>query len=705
MQDCNLYELRDNERFVFHLEGNDIDVECIVGDPQFHPNTRDVFKYKCEFGMLTSIVDHIVNGTDGSEVMHKYLGSEGKLTIMDGKATDYSGRIFSKLERAVLTHETFDGFVEPSIGTVWRFQKVKANLLQSKIPFTAYYIAPSGYPNCDDRELWKFNMRREEINRECVKAGMTYFEKIVTWDTIPERCKLYFGSLGWKINELGLTGIGLEMNPDMAAVLNLSMIDCTEHELFRKIKYVKNNWVFEMKYFDEPIDFRIHGADYMRLHALPYDSSHSIFNVVTNKMLKRVFDVRETDDLFFGHCSRRIIVPKITSIVSQFKSGTLYKFGCCVINNEEVICDILAPAFDLTTRTKILRKMGYYRPEYSGKGDFTVLSSIGSCYLNFVAKSDNTARLAKYNCGNLDFPSAWYYTGSKWKLRAYPDAIRAKIGNLLVCELNLIDYNSSAIDVEDARCIVDDECFVLIGEGAKFVRFKFSFVREHKPVKKEGKWHTYVNDVWTSVPVSEYYDANLIVKQRRRVPTEKKIDAKSPQEFFVAGSQTLIYFEDPKGVEMIEMRAPKLEMSRLIVTIKKKHDIYGNDISIMCSDSASKITTYDDCKVFTFSCEHDAFVFFKANNAFRTCIWYGDLRKGYEFPDPMAKGSILVPKLKLFIDSSLFSFPLAIKDILSFDSAYDPVGNYFAESSGQNAYDVYDFDEDIFEGNTEYLIS
>jgi len=40
---------------VFTTENNTIHAQRIIGDPQIHENTSEVYKYTCEFGLLMEL--------------------------------------------------------------------------------------------------------------------------------------------------------------------------------------------------------------------------------------------------------------------------------------------------------------------------------------------------------------------------------------------------------------------------------------------------------------------------------------------------------------------------------------------------------------------------------------------------------------------------------------------------------------------------
>jgi len=399
-----------------------------------------------------------------------------------------------------------------------------------------------------------------------------------------------------------------------------------------------------MVYYDVPVVYRYHGVDYLRSHKLPYELGYSLFNVVSSSDLNLIGSVRSSEDLIFAHCSRRVLVPRITHYVYESIGNTLYKFLYTVIDNREVVCDIAEPVYELSTRRKILRRLKGDNAVYDGKGDFTVLSSISSAYVNISVGSGIECR--RYMCQSLDYPSAWMNTGKVWVLRAYPTAIRLR-------------YDK-----------VNDDGSV---DG--------NVIRD----KIKGSWCHVVGDKYVKIPPSDLYDDELCMKFR--------FGNNSPNYYYVSGNKTIVYFESDDGMPLVKVQVPTLQMSRLCVTVKNSRNVFGQQNELFNVKKAESVRTFDDVTVFTFQNEHDAYSFMRINVHMKKKMWMGDLRKFYCFPDPMSNGYMLLPDMKHFIDGSYFNFPLEVNQIMNVKGVYDPVGNYYAESSGENVFETFDYDE------------
>jgi hypothetical protein len=677
VDNLSIFDLPDEERYVFSTESGTINAQRIIGDPQIHENTSEVYKYTCEFGLLMEIVDNVVNNVDSSDVMHKFLGAPGHLTLCEGESRDINGYVYNRLESAILETERFDGYVEPSTGTVWRLKKFKQNDVGDKYEFNAYFICPEGYPNCDKEDREGYDKRKAEIQRECFRAGFKFVCVDSSWRKMPRFKRLYFGALGWKMHEYDVNGMGLELNPDVAAILKLAMIKCEVNADHRLVTYVRNNWMHEMKYYDVPHYYRIHGIDYSKQHDKVYDTTNSLFNVVNTEFDKYMRQVVVTDDYTFAHCSRRVIAPAIIGYKIEIYEGVTYKLALCNSVNPYEVVDLISPGYELSTRTVLLGMLGYRRAMYNEMNSFVVLSSIASKFVNmYTDEGKLKLDTRKYACEVYNFPSAWFYNGTNWILRAYPNAIRFRKWLKGDAMSNVQDDRGHFL-VPDHRgqwyLQGETNAYYLLEYDKRVLNDDLLFGTS---IKRKGNRKRRASVVSSDPNVDMSID-------NHRIP-----------QFYLSGEVTKLYYPSDNGYPMVVKERSIRILNEHSITINYKKDVNGGDMLVTGHQTSLMINRYTDACVYHFHSVKEANTFYLENKkSFSNNIWKGDLRKPYQFCDPSSGHKILVPRAKFLLDGSLFSMPLEASDVMMHDDAYDQVGNFFIESAGQNVYEVFDNDD------------
>jgi len=195
------------------------------------------------------------DGLDVTPIVHNYLKAEPVIVLKERKETrDAGGSIFAEIEHGIFRNNTFDGFVEPSEGTIWRYGEHHAPSFnpgeekRERMPtLTAYLVEPAKLDIADPRYR-EFERYVESLKTMGYKRG--YNIEIIkgTWADIPHERNLYYGGNGWRMHEFKCGGLGLELNPNVAVAMGLAVINVFEVGDHYDVSYMKNYYVHKMKY-------------------------------------------------------------------------------------------------------------------------------------------------------------------------------------------------------------------------------------------------------------------------------------------------------------------------------------------------------------------------------------------------------------------------------------------------------------------------
>jgi len=327
--------------------------------------------------------------------------------------------------------------------------------------------------------------------------------------------------------------------------------------------------------------------------------------------------------------------------------------------------------------------LGYRRAVYNETSSFVVLSSIGSKFINMYT-DDGQLKLdtRKYECKVYDFPSAWFFNGTSWVLRAYPAAMRFR-------KWQKEDADFNTYDAEGRRLVPDHQ-----GQW---------YLQDDKNVYQLLYHNQMIIDTDLIIDTNNYIlphlrkkvitDSKLLlhtsVKRRRRRKGKKhmisnvsnidlSIDNHRSPIFFLSGDVTKMYHISDAGQPMVIKERDTRILNEHSITINDKKDVFGQRVLAAGVCTNTVVNRYTDATVYHFNSVKDANTFYLENKKnFKNAIWKGDLRKPYHFCDPSSGHKILVPRTKFLVDGTLFSMPLEVSDIMMHDDSYDKVGNFF----------------------------
>jgi len=235
-------------RLVISKSGGAYKSEFVYGNAVFE-KTCDPYKYDIDHESYFQIFDNLVDGIDSTALIDKVLHEDRAITfVAPPPYKDVIGKSYSSLENAVLKHEKFDGFVDPSKGTVFRAMKA------GYTSFKAYYTSSQ----VEKESTW-----RDAIKDICLVNSLPYVGILKPFTELPKNEKLFFGSNGWKIHNSGLYGVGLEFNPNVAKTIGVAYLDHEDHHTYFSVRYSKNRAEVQMRYDKRPIGIREHGSDYL----------------------------------------------------------------------------------------------------------------------------------------------------------------------------------------------------------------------------------------------------------------------------------------------------------------------------------------------------------------------------------------------------------------------------------------------------------
>jgi len=668
MSSLSEYDLDNEVRMVMTMLQGSLSVGYVMGDEQFYPNRNEVYDYTPDWTNLMDIASAIRDGTDGTASMFKFLQNEGDLVLHNSDLTkhnqDDNGRIFAKIECEILRNEDFDCYVTPAKGTVFRLARMRKSMTRINYPLNVIFVPPAGYPACSEYEKVEYLSYKESVAHACREVGFRLEERECAWSEISElvgKGKAYFSSNGHLIHNYKMNAVGIELNPNVAVSLNMSIVDFEETPDSINIKYVKNNRTYTYPYKRVPSVYRYHASD-ICFDRQEFTNMHlNLFNVVRSYPICTLSTVNLTADLRFGHAPNIIVVPRIMSVRTFTHASVNYVVA---LDDFGGVCDLISPAYELSTRTQILKTMGITRINYT-EGPFSILSTIASVWLNFTDQGASVERVT-YTSKMCDFPSQWFFNGQKWDIRAYPLAVRMSR-----------DDDGKAFDVDGRSLSYDPN-----GEY----------------------YHNEGTNLFSIVPDSEYYDKNTLLCNH------------IPGRFFVNGFTTIIYDLSPVGEPMLNVKSPAYTRTDRSVTIKltrmgtppkrKKKKLCYVSVSkttIKLLSTATKVVEVADTVIASFMDMKKSETFYLENlELFKGSMWYGTFNRGYNFVDPRWADRILVPYANMFSNNYLFSTPLTMRQIFDNSHTYDSVGNYYIDRTLDPDYEVFDeFDDTRLSGDDD----
>lgn len=640
-------------RLKVSLIDEEINVEYITGDMQFYDNDICNARFQSNFTGFLAIGDAIANGTDGSHDTMKVMKSIGTVTYSqpDDKK-DLNGRLFAQIEAMLIQSFQFDGFFEPSLGTIWRLKRILKPILEAPTPLEMYFIRPRDY-YLDLKCRIEFQHKLAEFRHVAKRAGFEPTTHRVYAETIPMDKLLCFCSSGWKMHDFPqCNGIGIEFNPHVAVITGAGLLDVAEYADFYDVKYVKNNWTHDIQYNKFPRYYRYHASDFLNMHGHTSRFEHNLFNVVSTRLRRTYDSVKCVPITAPAHCAMRVIVPTVYGDIYDNYEGIQIKLATDVNGN---VVDVINPQLELSSRTTLLALMGYFRPVYQ-QGNFSVLSSIRSVYSNFARTGvSDTSR--RFTFCSVDFPSSWFYNGEYWYLRAYPDAARFR-----TCNDNTKIYFDNL-----GNSIVPDV---------------------------NGRWFYPFNDYWVLVPVSEYYDDKLICREHKNLN----------RNYYVNGLVTKVYREigcsndrlgDKEESFVVTDKVCNHKMvDSVTLQITKKIGVTREVFDTGLVTKSVKYRNNDKIyRTYYFETVAAATQFFNANKPLFRFICYGDLFKPKSFIDPTCRQYVLIPKEVYCVDDFYYTYELSLTNMFKVFRNYDPAGNFFGADLYGDKYSLIDVDE------------
>jgi hypothetical protein len=336
--------------------------------------------------------------------------------------------------------------------------------------------------------------------------------------------------------------------------------------------------------------------------------------------------------------------------------------------------------------------MGITRPEYT-EGNFSVLSSIDSAYVNFGDTGLVTSE--RYKVIDHEFPSKWFYNGENWVLRAYPEAnkyVRVAKEEVQVYDSEY-DYRREYVDLL-GKGLIDErvkpvKCARNKYKLKKFVgtlyecenRSSYDALLDKYPSEnwnyvpcKDGEWYYMLGFKYFKVRKSDFYDENLIVYQRN---------------WYQSGVVTSEWIPDVKGIPMTRIPRNTSALSHLHVTVKKKRYL-GKELDIKISTNKYTRSEYSDFFVYKFTEFDDAKTFMMENCKFKSMMWMGDLSSGYHVNEACSRNEILVDTLPFVGDTFFYKFPLKLHHFDMAPGEVDVVGNFTSSYDSAAVFDVFD---------------
>jgi len=637
-------------RLKVSIVDEEINVEYITGDMQFYDNELCNARFQCNFEGYLAIGDAISSGADGSHDTMKVMKNIGDVTYLQpNDKKDLNGKLYRDLEAMLLTSFKFDGFFEPSLGTLWRLSrlclpKCQKNGVFDKPELHLYFLRPGDY-YLDVESRVKFLAKLAEFRHVAQSAGYQAITHKVTYDTIPTDKFLCFCSSGWRMHNFRqCNGIGLEFNPHVSVITGSGLLDVDEHEDVYNIRYVKNNWTHEMQYYKYPSYSRYHGSDFMRLQGSTGRFEHNLFNVVSTKMYSTFENVSLTPISVPAHCPMRVVVPKISGSMVVPYRGLQVKLAVDSAGN---VVDVINPQLEVSSRTALLAEMGYFRPIYDD-GNFSVLSTIRSVYVDFVRKECLDVSKT-FVMQLLNFPSSWFFNGQHWYLRAYPEAARFRMCNDNT-GLYFDDVGNSLIP-----CVI-------------------------------GQWYYSVDDFWVLVPKSDFYDERLVCSDY--------VDRL--RSFYVSGLTTKLYSEFPHGEKFVivekvcRYKLDNCVTVRMSNKLGKTREVFETGLIVKCVEKCNNGKLF---KTFYFETVGAATQFYTANKSLQRFICYGDIFKPMHFIDPTCREFMLIPKAVHCLDDFYYSFSLSLTNMFKTFKNYDAAGNFYGSDLYTDKFSFIDTDE------------
>jgi len=613
------------------------DVKIIKGQEEEYPNLNDVYTYTSNFSELMSIVDDIAEEKDGAEDMYRYLRMPMKLSLIPGglRDGDENGQIYSRVESAVLSRYAFEGFVQPSRGTIFRLLKVAEKRYAEK-KIKVHFILPYGYPDCSPEEKHSFDDYRQSVVSACATCKFRFKFVDTTWEDLG-RGFYYYASNGHMLHKSKFKGVGLELNPNVAVTMNKSILRFREDHNVITVCYVKNMREYEFDYLKVPVAYRFHGDMFATSQGFAAVSLN-LFNVVSTNG-ENMYEAHEIKDERFFHCAERMITNKIDSIVEQLYRGIHVRVG---IDSGGLAVRVLSPQLELSSSVKVCRELGYDLSEFTGP-TACILSTVSAKY--YVVDAERIGQKG-FNPVMFDIPSVWRFERDEWKVKFYPNSVR--LGRL---------SNSK----QKKKCDINYQYFDENGAGLV--------------PSNQGKWYNIVDNVCVLIVKESFMDDNLFY---------------SGKNFVEAGNVTVIYEEGTQV--LLSMETHKVNVDRSYVSVLKR---FVNNSFV--KENLKDWTEYNDCYVKEFENTECARAWYYMNKEmYLSRIWLSDITHNYAFNVPK-RGNLMLTKKIIQIDCGLYLTKMPLATLFSATCQYDENGYYYFSSAAFDKDN--DISDIIFEDN------
>jgi hypothetical protein len=430
------------------------EVEQIIPSTDFPVNDAHPFTYKCDWESLMSINEALLENRDDTAAMSHLIYSEPNIIYAKrDNPKDKTGSLLSQLEAAVLRNDDIDGLVNPSRGTFVRAKK--AGITECDVYLTRdrdnQLVSETACRGAES--LCAYNCRLFAGNefkcKDCghsvdvhdrkVTASTTeeYATVVKNWAStsgiiprikqyyrrdLPRKKKLYVGLEG-SIMPGGTNWVGIEYNPYVANVLSLGLLEATDLDDGYSIKYQRKMYPYWFKYKYTHPGYREHGFSYLQRVGCTATMHHSAYNVVYGNFRPLTTYVCKTAKSVYSHSPHRLVtcvgVRHVDINYSYISNGVRKETSvtCDVCEHDDVV-DIVSPAYELSTRIRILKDM-QLRPCQRFENKFRVASSYIPRFMNF---EDDAPAPVYYKIAESNVPTAWMFFG-EWKLRAFPEAM------------------------------------------------------------------------------------------------------------------------------------------------------------------------------------------------------------------------------------------------------------------------------------------
>jgi hypothetical protein len=368
-------------------------------------------KYICDRQALGDLVRAMKSGNDIVRAASAVLEDKSTLRLNE-YACEPTGKIFSHLEKAVFAKNQFEAIVDPSVGTVKRISETQKHVT----------LLFSGLPIDVTEEVREENEAyQHEICLVAKQCGMKITKETdFSWtkfgpDSKYSKMRVYFSHYGWKMHNFVVNGMGLELNPYVAANQNLSLCDLRDDDLAVYCRYTRNLTSADMIYLKQPNYYRRHGSEYMLSAAgrKRHLDRNNLYNVVSTDFTKTNLNILRTENAAAVMTPGTRFIPAYdrTEFVEHKKNRYVVGFA-----GDNPIT-VLEPAFEISSREKAFEDI-YGRPPPVGKE-----LSMSNISLLYYIGSEGIIKKKRYHIVTIKHHFGWVSNGHQWHCQVAPGSV------------------------------------------------------------------------------------------------------------------------------------------------------------------------------------------------------------------------------------------------------------------------------------------